>query len=89
MEFMIPRYNRLLIHYYNENYKSQFAYTHGFVSRMVQHQCEHLEGKTLIDWRINHGSMTMNQSVVKYFPKASAVLDDYANTLKTVLKEFP
>ena len=61
---MIPRFKRLLVHYYDEKYKSQFVYTEGFVSRVIQHQCEHLEGRTVVDWRVNHGSMTMNQSVV-------------------------
>lgn len=42
IDLMIPRYNRLLVHYYNEEHKSQFIYTSGFLSRVIQHQCDHL-----------------------------------------------
>jgi hypothetical protein len=85
---MIPRYNRLLIHYYNEEYVSRFAYVEGFSARVIQHQCEHLEGRTVMDWRVSLGGVKVNDGVKGHFTKATAVVEGYVKALKEVFGQF-
>ncbi len=45
----ISRPRSIRISYYDENFERQEEFFDGFAARVVQHECEHLEGQVFID----------------------------------------
>jgi peptide deformylase len=45
----VDRYNSIKINYLNENFEEIEEVVEGFVARIVQHECEHLDGGVFID----------------------------------------
>lgn len=45
----VARSSRIRIKYYDENWEEREEVVEGFAARVVQHECEHLEGHVFID----------------------------------------
>ncbi len=47
---LVPRHQRVTVRYYDRQGKEQVAEFTGFVSRIFQHEYDHLEGKLFVDY---------------------------------------
>jgi len=45
----VPRSNRIRIQYLDENLKAHDEIFEGFIARVIQHECDHLEGIMFVD----------------------------------------
>ncbi len=45
----IIRYYHILIQFYDKNFILKEKYYNGFISRVIQHEYDHLQGKTIVD----------------------------------------
>ena len=54
----INRYDKITIRYYNKDGKRQKMKISGFISRLFQHEIEHLDGKLMLGGKIHSGMST-------------------------------
>ncbi len=50
-EVAVPRFQKIQIEYLDENGQKRKFKTRGFLSRVIQHELDHLHGKTIADYR--------------------------------------
>ena len=48
--FLIERYESIRLEYYDENMEKHDEEFGGFIARIIQHECDHLDGKLLCDY---------------------------------------
>ena len=54
----IDRYDKITVRYYDEDGKKQIMKISGFISRLFQHEIEHLDGKLMIGGKVHSGIST-------------------------------
>ena len=47
---MVPRKQGIICHYYDLDNQKKIIRTDSFLSRIIQHECDHLDGKLIIDY---------------------------------------
>jgi peptide deformylase len=52
----IDRYDKITVRYYNEDGKRKTMKLSGFISRLFQHEIEHLNGKLMIGGKVHSGT---------------------------------
>lgn len=61
----------------------------GGLAFAFQQSVEQLNGTILFDWRVNHGKVLFEKEASEYFPKSTAVIEEYVSDLKKVFDEYP
>ena len=49
LDFLIERYKDIELIYYDENGNQIIKQLHGFFARLIQHECEHLDGIVFLE----------------------------------------
>ena len=86
--FTINRYNNIIFSHLVEGQKRESA-VKGQRAWVLQQVCQQLDGVVPLDWRVNHGRISIKAEVVKYFGKSSAIVEEYSKDLKKLFEEYP
>lgn len=62
----VERYKNIKLTYYNENGEKITKQIHGFFARLVQHECDHLDGIVFLKRVKGHGGFATNENIKKY-----------------------
>lgn len=62
---IVERYKNIFLEYYDEEGNKVEKKISGFFARLVQHECDHLNGKTFLDW-VDNGNFATKEMVKKY-----------------------
>ena len=62
----VRRYKDIEITYFNENGEKTIKELHGFFARLVQHECDHLDGINFIEKVVNDDGFATKENIEKY-----------------------
>lgn len=62
----VERYKQIELTYYDENGTKHIKTLNGFFARLVQHECDHLDGITFIEKVVNDNGFATKENVEKY-----------------------
>ncbi len=62
----VRRFKDIELTYYNENGKKITKELHGFYARLVQHECDHLDGINFIEKVVNEDGFATKENIEKY-----------------------
>ena len=62
----VERYKDIEIIYYNENGEQISKQIHGFFARLVQHECDHLDGIVFLEKVKEHNGFSTTDNINKY-----------------------
>ena len=79
--FIMPRFDKITIRRYDENGRKQVDKLNGFISRLFQHEMEHLQGRLMIGGKI-HDEMPVDKAVEKIYDELSNYYSQHNNDLK-------
>ena len=78
--FIMPRFDKITIRRYDENGRKQVDKLNGFISRLFQHEMEHLQGRLMIGGKI-HDEMPLDKAVEKIYDELSNYYSQHNNDL--------
>ena len=78
--FIMPRFDKITIRRYDENGRKQVDKLNGFISRLFQHEMEHLQGRLMIGGKI-HDEMPVDKAVEKIYDELSNYYSQNDNDL--------
>ena len=78
--FIMPRFDKITVRHYDESGRKQIGKLNGFISRLFQHEMEHLHGKLMIGGEI-HDEMPVDQAIEKIYEELSL---HYAEEIKNL-----
>ena len=62
----VRRYKDIELTYFNENGEKTIKELHGFFARLVQHECDHLDGINFIEKVVNDDGFATKENIEKY-----------------------
>lgn len=62
---IVERYKNIILEYYDEEGTKIKKEITGFFARLIQHECDHLNGKVFLDW-VDNGNFATKEMVKKY-----------------------
>ena len=83
----VERYKDIELTYYNENGEQIMKQIHGFFARLVQHECEHLDGIVFLDKVKGPNGFATKENIDKYDLRENERLDEDLEQLMHKLLE--
>lgn len=62
----VERYKEIELTYYNENGEKITKQIHGFLARLIQHECDHLDGIVFLERVKEHNGFATTENINKY-----------------------
>lgn len=62
----VKRYKNIEVTYFDENGKQNIKQINGFFARLVQHECDHLDGIVFLERVEGHNMFATTENIRKY-----------------------